>query len=50
MKQTLPNPSSLLVLNEYFDRGLLTEAELKRLRERALRTNAYTGKVKDESN
>lgn len=45
-KPTLPNPSGLVLLQNYFDRGLLTEAELQRLRLKALNTNAYTGKTK----
>jgi len=49
-KPTLPNPSGLVLLQGYFDRGLLTESELQRLRMKALGTNAYTGKVRHESN
>jgi len=42
------NPSMLVTINEWFNKGLITGSERIRLRKEALKVNVYTGKVKTD--
>lgn len=42
------NPSRIATLVDYYNKGLLTEKELLRLKREALGINVYTGKVRNE--
>ena len=42
------NPSGLLQIKEWYERGLITHDELLRLRREALEVNVYTGKERSD--